>query len=81
MPTSGWATLARNGVGFDPTHTWDGQNGVGIVGMRERLRLVGESLKINSQRGRGPIVIPRARDMRFTDGCCLGGISPASPCS
>ena len=49
--------VVDDGVGFDPARTWDGQKGMGIIGMRERLRLVGGTLKIMSQPGQGTTVI------------------------
>ena len=51
--------VVDDGVGFDPTRAWDGQKGMGIVGMRERLRLVGGTLKLISQPGQGTTVIFR----------------------
>lgn len=51
--------VVDDGVGFDPTRAWDGQKGMGIVGMRERLRLVGGTLKLISQPGQGTTVICR----------------------
>lgn len=49
--------VVDDGVGFDPTRAWDGQKGMGIVGMRERLRLVGGTVKLISRPGHGTTVI------------------------
>ncbi|MBX3319098.1 MAG: PAS domain S-box protein [Nitrospira sp.] len=51
--------VADDGVGFDPTRAWDGQKGMGIVGMRERLRLVGGTIRLISQPGQGTTMIFR----------------------
>lgn len=45
-------SVTDNGKGFDPGLLADGR-GLGIVGMRERVRLVGGSVSINSQPGHG----------------------------
>jgi signal transduction histidine kinase len=44
--------IRDNGRGFDPT-TVVGQGGLGLVSMRERLRLVGGELTVESQPGAG----------------------------
>lgn len=49
----GELVVVDDGVGFDPTHAGEGRKGMGIVGMRERLRLVGGTLKIISRPGQG----------------------------
>lgn len=49
--------VADDGLGFDPTRAWNGQKGIGIVGMRERVRLVGGTVKITSEPGRGTTVV------------------------
>jgi PAS domain S-box-containing protein len=49
--------VVDDGVGFDSAHAWDGPKGMGLVGMRERLRLVGGRLKVISQPGQGTTVI------------------------
>lgn len=51
--------VVDDGVGFDPTRAWDGQKGTGILGMRERLRLVEGTVKLISQPGQGTTVIFR----------------------
>jgi signal transduction histidine kinase len=40
------------GRGFDPDHK-NAHPGIGLIGMRERLRLVGGTLMVNSELGRG----------------------------
>lgn len=45
--------VVDDGVGFDTTRAWHGQQGMGIVGMRERVRLVGGTVNITSQTGQG----------------------------
>jgi len=49
--------VVDDGIGFDTTHACEGQKGMGIVGMRERARLVGGTVKIISQPGEGTTVI------------------------
>lgn len=49
--------VVDDGVGFDTTGAWDGQKGMGIVGMRERTRLVGGTFKVISQPGQGTTVM------------------------
>jgi PAS domain S-box-containing protein len=49
--------VVDDGVGFDSAHAWDGPKGMGLVGMRERLRLVGGRFKVISQPGQGTTVI------------------------
>jgi PAS domain S-box-containing protein len=46
-----------DGIGFDTGRVADGQHGMGIVGMRERVRLLGETVKIISQRGEGTTMV------------------------
>jgi signal transduction histidine kinase len=51
--------IRDDGHGFDPAAVEpdaDGQSGIGVVGMRERLRLLGGRLEIGSARG-GPTVV------------------------
>jgi len=45
-------SVTDNGTGFDPVLMAD-QSGLGIVGIRERVRLVDGVVSINSQPGRG----------------------------
>ena len=48
-----------DGHGFDPASVvpaFDGESGIGLVGMRERLRLLGGSLEIESAPG-GPTIV------------------------
>ncbi|HVA41048.1 MAG TPA: ATP-binding protein [Candidatus Binataceae bacterium] len=56
-------SIRDDGVGFDPTSiaVRPGERGFGVIGMRERLGVVGGDLQINSADGRGTelvIVIP-----------------------
>jgi signal transduction histidine kinase len=51
--------IRDDGRGFDPTSVAtpaDGQNGIGLAGMRERLRLLGGALEIESAPG-GPTTV------------------------
>jgi signal transduction histidine kinase len=51
--------IRDDGHGFDPTSVVpaeDGQSGIGIAGMRERLRLLGGCLKVESEPG-GPTIV------------------------
>ncbi len=59
--------IRDDGHGFDPDAVQpdaDGQSGIGVVGMRERLRLLGGRLEIDSAPG-GPTAV-RARLPRWT---------------
>ncbi len=49
--------VADDGIGFDTARVCEGQKGMGIVGMRERARLVGGTVKIISRPGEGTTVI------------------------
>ncbi|HXZ28717.1 MAG TPA: PAS domain S-box protein [Terriglobales bacterium] len=51
--------VSDDGVGFDPAAPGN-REGLGLVSMRERLRLVGGSLTVTSQPGRGTRVEARA---------------------
>jgi signal transduction histidine kinase len=64
--TAVWVTFQRkagsischirdNGVGFDPAtiSVRRGEQGFGLIGMRERLSVVGGEMQINSGNGRG----------------------------
>ena len=44
--------IADDGAGFDPRLA-DGKGGLGLVSMRERLRLVGGAIAIDSHPGAG----------------------------
>jgi PAS domain S-box-containing protein len=48
-----------NGVGFDPGRTTSGRRGFGLLGMQERAALVGGTLQIESQPGKGTTVLLR----------------------
>ena len=51
--------IRDDGHGFDPCAVQpavDGQSGIGVVGMRERLRLLGGRLELDSAPG-GPTVV------------------------
>ena len=58
-------TVADDGAGFDPVEVWDPGRprvGLGLLGLRERVRLMGGQLDIDSAPGRGTrstIVVPR----------------------
>ncbi|MFN8472558.1 MAG: histidine kinase [Anaerolineae bacterium] len=53
--------IVDNGVGFDPAaRRADGRHGLGLVGMRERLTLVGGELTISSRPGAGTRIIAAA---------------------
>jgi len=51
-------TVTDSGVGFDLRHTVNGR-GLGLISMRERLRLVNGELSIESEPGRGTTVLAR----------------------
>jgi PAS domain S-box-containing protein len=48
-----------NGVGFDPGRTHSERPGFGLLGMKERAALVGATLQIESQPGKGTTVLLR----------------------
>jgi two-component system, NarL family, sensor histidine kinase DegS len=49
--------IEDNGVGFDPSE--GAAAGLGLIGMRERVSLVGAHLQIESTPGRGTTVLVR----------------------
>jgi PAS domain S-box-containing protein len=51
-------TVSDSGTGFDWRHAINGR-GLGLISMRERLRLVNGVLSIQSERGRGTTVLAR----------------------
>lgn len=54
-------TIQDNGIGFDlaAAKTRDGEQGFGLIGMRERLRAVGGNLQIHSTPGQGTELVAR----------------------
>jgi signal transduction histidine kinase len=48
-----------NGVGFDPARTTSERRGFGLLGMQERAALVGGTLQIETQPGKGTSVLLR----------------------
>jgi len=48
-------TIADDGIGFDPTRPPE-PRAAGLLGMRERSRLIGAKLEICSARGKGTVV-------------------------
>lgn len=50
----GWVSISDNGQGFDPDRVPDGH--YGLMGMRERAKKIGGSLKLTSQLAIGTIV-------------------------
>ena len=53
------ATVRDDGIGFDPrasAATGDGLRGIGLLGMRERVLLVGGQLSVDSEPGRGTLI-------------------------
>ena len=48
-------SIRDNGVGFDPTRT-DNRRGMGLISMRERMRLVHGDFSLESEPGRGTAV-------------------------
>jgi len=47
-------SIRDNGIGFDPEAKYEGS--YGLMGMRERVRLLGGTLEIRSEMGRGSLV-------------------------
>jgi PAS domain S-box-containing protein len=58
-----------NGVGFEPARTTSKRRGFGLLGMQERATLVGGTLQIESQPGKGTTVL-----LRMT----IGGSAPGT---
>lgn len=56
--------VTDDGDGLDTACVWEGQQGMGIVGMRERVRLVGGTIKIISQPGQGTTLVFSVPDGR-----------------
>jgi signal transduction histidine kinase len=50
-------TVQDDGVGFDPGQV--GKSSLGLVGMRERVLMVGGAIDIDSAPGRGTTVVVR----------------------
>jgi two-component system, chemotaxis family, CheB/CheR fusion protein len=59
-----------DGVGFDPTDSENRDKGIGLVGMQERASLIGATLEIESQPGRGTSIFLR---------CATRGSPPCQP--
>jgi len=51
--------IEDNGVGFDPNKKRKGAKGLGLVGMRERARIVGGETEIESEKGKGTTIYVR----------------------
>ncbi len=52
--------VSDNGVGFDPARMRpDADHGLGLVGMRERVAMIGGDLEVNSQPGTGTRITAR----------------------
>lgn len=49
--------VADDGIGFDPVRARSAQKGVGIVGMRERVRPLGGAVKIISEPNQGTTIV------------------------
>lgn len=61
--------IEDNGVGFDGAQAFGTQvEGVGLIGMRERLRLVRGALEIESQPGDGVTIVVRVPAPHFPSG-------------
>ena len=58
------ATVADDGVGFDPSDPRIRARRLGITSMEERAERLGGGLEIDSAPGRGTTVAPRVRDAR-----------------
>jgi signal transduction histidine kinase len=50
--------VSDSGIGFDWPHALNGR-GLGLISMRERLRLVNGELSIQSEPGRGTTILAR----------------------
>jgi signal transduction histidine kinase len=51
--------IEDNGVGFDPGEASVKGQGFGLLGMQERAALVGATLQIESETGRGTTILVR----------------------
>jgi signal transduction histidine kinase len=49
-------TVQDNGVGFDPDNISAGMGGNGLRNMRDRARMIGADLEINSSKGNGTVI-------------------------
>jgi PAS domain S-box-containing protein len=56
--------VADDGAGFDPSAQSAARQGIGLSGMRERARLAGAELEIDSAPGRGTRIVVVWRDRR-----------------
>jgi signal transduction histidine kinase len=63
--------IKDNGRGFDPTHI-PGEPGLGLISMRERVRLIQGELVIRSQPGQGTIIEITAPLKEMTEGLDVG---------
>jgi signal transduction histidine kinase len=65
--------VADNGKGFNPDEVLDGdpsRRGLGLMAMKERVRMMGGSLEITSEEGKGTRIafrIPVGRSQAGTD--------------
>lgn len=59
-------SIKDNGKGFDPAERQEGRWGLGIVSMRERIRLVNGTLAVESRPGQGVRIVAR---VPLPEGC------------
>ncbi len=68
-------TIADDGVGFEPAQRSAGEDGLGIVGMRERLESLGGALEIRSQPEHGTEIrafVPVEEEAKKDDPSAVG---------
>jgi PAS domain S-box-containing protein len=65
-------TVSDSGIGFDWQHAMNGR-GLGLISMRERLRLVNRELSIQSAPGRGTTVIARVPHKHEDNAIAIAG--------
>jgi signal transduction histidine kinase len=67
-----WLQVVDDGIGFDTTSQMDGHarsGHFGLVGLSERTRHLGGSLQVNSQPGKGTVIIARLPDRCDLEPC------------
>ena len=63
--------IKDNGRGFDPAHVPD-ERGLGLISMRERVRLIRGEMIISSQPGKGTVIEIKAPLKEVAEGLDVG---------
>ena len=53
-------TIDDDGEGFDPEDPVVGQRGIGLIGIKERIQIIGGALEIESEIGHGTTLFVNA---------------------